>query len=201
MKQSLPHGDPVMVRQGDANEGYKRLPEGLKAVNELGAAGLDTFEDPIQGGVTEYAELRRRARGAKIMVDALARRTGDPTSVLRADAADMIGIHPDQAGSLSRVMQHARLAKAFGVPVVIGGTGYTAVGTAAYQHLTAVATPGSPCGELGGVFDHGMPCSLVKRPLPMQHGSVVLSDEPGTGVDLDENALANVEGGRKEWSK
>lgn len=192
---------PGVVLQGDANEGYRTIADAQRAVEELGAAGLDVFEDPLKGGVSEYRTLRQKNRGAKIMVDALARRTNDLLAVLQAGAADVIGIHPDQAGSLSRVMQHVRLAQAFDVPVVIGGTGYTAVGTAAYQHLTAVATPGGPCGELGGVFDHGMPCSLVKQPLPMRSGSVILPDSPGTGVDVDETALAKYEQGSKAWSR
>ena len=81
--------------------------------------------------------------------------------VLQKGSADIIGIHPDQPGSMSRVIQHVHLAESFGVPAVIGGTGYTGIGTAAYQHITAAATPGGRCGELGGVFDHGMPRSLV----------------------------------------
>ena len=189
------------VLQGDANEGYKTLPEACQAVDELGAAGLDFFEDPLKGGVEDYRVLRARCHGAKIMVDVLARRTEDLLAVLRAGAADAINIHPDQAGSLSRVVQHAMLARSFGTPVIIGGTGYTAVGTAAYQHLTAVATPGGICGELGGVLDHDMPNSLVKQSLQMRDGAVILPDRPGTGVEIDEEALVERIKGQQKWSR
>ena len=189
------------ILQGDANAGYQELGAAVRAVDALGAAGLDVFEDPLAGGVDDYCRLREQlaGRGAQVMVDALARRTVDLAAVLRKGAADVIGIHPDQPGSMSRVIQHVRLAQAVGVPVVVGGTGYTCVGTAAYQHITAVATPGGKCGELGGVFDHGMPRSLVTHPLPMANGSVLLPDEAGLGVELDEEAVAQFETDRKEW--
>jgi len=191
---------PVGVRlQGDANEGYKALADACRAVERLAAAGLDVFEDPLEGGVEDYRKLREAASGAKVMADKLSRRTDDLAAVLRAHAADVIGVHPDQPGSLGRALRHVRLAQSFGVPVVIGGTGYTGVGTAAYQHLAAVATPGGPCGELGGFFDHGMPRSLVKAPLPMKDGRVFVPDTPGMGVELDEDALAEFETDRMEW--
>ena len=190
-----------IVLQGDANEGYKTLDEAALAVADLGAAGLDIFEDPLEGGVEEYAELRRRRgdSGAAVMVDKMARHTAELAAVLRSGAADVVGIHPDQPGSLSRALLHAKMAQGMGVPVVIGGTGYTGVGTAAYQHLTAVATPGGACGELGGFFDHGMPRNLVKAPLPMADGCVNIPDRPGMGTELDEEALGHCTEVTKEW--
>jgi L-alanine-DL-glutamate epimerase-like enolase superfamily enzyme len=190
-----------VLLQGDANCGYKELSEASRAVEDLGAAGLDVFEDPLDGDADDYCRLRDglAGRGAKVMVDALARRTEDLIAVLRNGSADIIGIHPDQPGSISRVMQHVQLAEAFGVPAVIGGTGYTGIGTAAYQHITAAATPGGRCGELGGAIDHGMPRSLVRQTLPMENGFVLLPDQPGLGVELDEASLAHFETDRKEW--
>ena len=186
------------VLQGDANNGYETMAEARIAVKALGAIGLDILEDPIEGDVPKYQKLSG-ASGCKIMVDHLARRTDDLMSVLVAKAADVIGIHADQPGSLSRALFHARLAQAFGLPVVIGGTGYTGIGTAAYQHLTAVATPGGPCGELGGAVDHGMPRSLVKTPLPVRNGVLSLPDTPGLGVELDTDALAEFATDHREW--
>ena len=186
------------VLQGDANEGYKTIDTARTAIKQLGDAGLDIFEDPLKGGVSEYRQLLGTG-GAKVMVDALSRRTEDLIQVLRQEAADVVGIHPDQPGSLSRVMNHTRLAQAFNMPVVIGGTGYTGVGSAAYQHVTAVVSAEGPCGELGGAFDHGMPYGVVRQPLPMQNGFVTIPDTPGLGVSIDEDALSRLEQGRKEW--
>jgi len=189
---------PGAVLQGDANQGYKTLPEAREAIERLGAAGLDIFEDPLEGGVADYRQLKGTP-GAKVMIDMLARRTCDLAAALKADACDMVNIHPVQPGGLRKVLQHAQLVQSFGVPVIIGGTGYTAVGSAAYQQLSAAAVPAAPCGELGGFFDHGMPRSLVKQSLPMHDGAVTLGDAPGSGVELDEEALAEFAEGREEW--
>lgn len=190
-----------IVLQGDANEGYETLEDAARAVRELGAAGLNIFEDPLRGGPAEYAELRGRARegDAKIMVDVLARRTDDLVEVLKLEAADFVGIHPVQPCSLSRAIHHTRLAQESDVPVVIGGTGYTGISSAAYQHLAAVVTPGGVCGELGGFFDHGMPRNLAAEPLPMKDGAVILPKRPGHGVELNEDALADFVVGSRTW--
>ena len=186
------------VLQGDANEGYKTIEDARTAIKQLGDAGLDIFEDPLAGGVSEYRQILGTG-GAKVMVDALSRRTEDLVQVLRQDAADVVGIHPDQPGSLSRVLLHARLCQAFNMPLVIGGTGYVGVGSAAYQHITAVVAAEGPCGELGGAFDHGMPHGVVMQPLPMEDGCVTIPDTPGLGVSIDEDALSRLEQGRKAW--
>jgi L-alanine-DL-glutamate epimerase-like enolase superfamily enzyme len=185
------------ILQGDANCGYKTIETAREALKQTGDAGLDIFEDPLEGGPADYAKLANS--GAKVMIDALSRRTSDLVECLKIGAAEVVGIHPDQPGSLTKVREHVMLARAFNVPVVMGGTGYTGVGTAAYQHLTAVLTPGGCSGELGGAFDHGMPRGTVKKPLPMADGFVTLPDEPGMGVEVDEDAIAEFGQGRQEW--
>jgi L-alanine-DL-glutamate epimerase-like enolase superfamily enzyme len=102
---------------------------------------------------------------------------------------------------MSLVVAHARMAQAFGKPVVMGGTGFTGIGTLAYMHLTAVCTPDGPCGELCGVIDHGMPCSLVKQLPSYRQGRVTLPDCPGLGIELDEANLSRFRQGQKKWEK
>jgi len=198
--RTIASGDVVL--QGDANEGYRKLEDAAQAVHELGAAGLSIFEDPLRGDAAAYAELRRRSKegDAKIMVDVLARRTEDLAEVLRLEAADFVGIHPVQPCSLSRAIRHTHLAQESGVPVIIIGTGFTGISSAAYQHLAAVVTPGGVCGELGGFFDHGMPRNLAAEPLPMKEGAVTLPDRPGHGVAVNEEALAEFAVGTRTWS-
>jgi len=198
IREVVPEG---LVLQGDANEGYETIDEAVRAVSVLSDEGLDLFEDPLRGDVEAYRQLRNNCNGAraKIMVDALARSTSSLASVLMAGAADAINIHPDQPGSLSRVIHHARMIQAFGVPVHIGGTGYVAVGSAAYQHMTAVVGSEGPCGELGGVYDHHMPTSFVREPLKISNGCVQIPDTPGIGVELDDQKLEPYAEESRQW--
>ncbi len=189
-----------LVLQGDANEGYQTIEEARRATESLGAAGLNIIEDPLRGDVEEYCQLGKACRnGARIMTDALARKTSDLVRVLAAGAADVIGVHPDQPGSLVTALLHVKMARCFGVPVVLGGTGYTGVGVAAYQQLTAVALEDGPSGELGGFNDHGMPESLITAAPHIERGCAQISNLPGLGVTLDEEALARYQTGQRQW--
>lgn len=188
-----------LILQGDANKGYKTVDDAKKAVRILGDKGLDIIEDPLSGGIDDYRSLCNSCDGrAKIMVDELARETSSLIQVLRAGAAEVIGLHPDAPGSLTNALLNAKIAEAFGVPVVIGGTGYTGVGPAAYQHLTAVLASG-PCGELGGFYDHGMPAKFIESSLPTEDGLVTIPDLPGLGVEVDNESLSRFEQGSKTW--
>jgi len=64
-----------------------------------------------------------------------------------------------------------------------------------------VVTPGGPCGELGGFFDHGMPRSLVEAPLPMRDGVVCLPGSPGLGVAVNWEAVSEFEEDHREWRR
>ncbi|MFH0796332.1 MAG: mandelate racemase/muconate lactonizing enzyme family protein [Candidatus Omnitrophota bacterium] len=189
---------PKAILQGDANNGYKNFKAAARAVKKFGEAGLDFFEDPLEGSTEDYCRLRKIG-GARIMVDAKARRTRDLLITLTAGAADIINIHPDQPGSLSKVAAHVQITRAFNIPVAIGGTGYTGIGTAAYQQMSAALTPDMACGEMGGFFDHGMPCSFVRKPFKMAKGYVYLPETPGNGVELNEEAMKEFQKGSREW--
>jgi len=177
--------------QGDANRGYKTHPEAIAAVEELGNAGLDIFEDPLLGNLDEYRQLRGRSR-VKIMIDHFNRREDDYREALEKQACDIMNLHPIQPGGLGKAMAKVKAADQAGVAITVGGTGFTGFGTEAYHQLSAVACPGALCGEAGGFIDHGMPFSLVKRPVPIVNGSVLVSDAPGLGMELDEERLMSL---------
>jgi len=86
------------------------------------------------------------------------------------------------------------------MPVVVGGTGYTGVGTAAYLHITAATTPDGPCGEIGGFLDHGMPCSFLEQPFEIQDGYMNLPKGPGLGVTINKEVLKDFTESQNEWS-
>ncbi len=189
IRESAP--DLVML-QADANGGYTGLTDAVRAVGVFGDAGLDLFEDPMAGGAEEYAELRRRCRGgrAKIMVDELARETGILEQALRCGAADAVNIHPDQPGSLTLVRKHIGMAGEFGIPVFIGGTGYTGIGSAVYWQLSAALLPGQPCGELGGFLDHGMPVGSALTGNAVKDGVMYFDSAlHGSGAIFDYEAM------------
>ena len=182
----------LVTLQGDANCGYQSLEVCVKVVKALEEAGLDIFEDPMAGLPEKYADLRRRLGGCrvKIMIDEFARTSKLLVRTLKANAADVVNIHPDQPGSLTAARRNIQLAQSFNVPVLLCGTGYTGIGSIAYQQLAAALLPGMPCGELGGFWDHGMPASSCTHHFPVKDGHITFDPAvPGTGAAFDEEAM------------
>ncbi len=174
--------------QADANKGYAAAEVSTETMKALEQAGLDTVEDLIDGDLDDLRALRG-CSSVKIMPDEPARTLQGIAEILQAGAADVINLHPNQQGTFSEAKARYWTAAAFGIPALVGGTGYCGVSTAAYQQLAAVIGLDGPCGELGGAFDHGMPEDLVKNPLTVRDGQLILPQTPGLGVELDEEAL------------
>lgn len=181
--------------QGDANEGYKTIADAEKAVRAFGAEGLNIFEDPLEGNAQCYSQLRQKlaGKGASIMVDVLTREITDLVQVLKNNAADILNFHASEMGSITSLLRHIHLAESFRVPFFVGGTGFAAAGSAAYQHIAAAVSTELPAGELGGYIDHGMPKPLVSNPLVKNLAFVEIPDTPGLGVSLDEDAIKEFE--------
>ncbi|MFI4910106.1 MAG: mandelate racemase/muconate lactonizing enzyme family protein [Sedimentisphaeraceae bacterium JB056] len=181
-----------ILLQGDANEGYKSIEDAQEAVLAFGDAGLDIFEDPLKGTPKDYCLLRKNlaGKGAKIMVDILTRKLSDLVDVIRNESADILNFHASEMGSITSLFQRIHLAESFNLPFLIGGTGFAAVGSAAYQHITAAVSTKFPAGELGGYIDHGMPKPLVQKPLLESLPNVKIPNTPGLGVSLDNSALS-----------
>ena len=169
-------GESVTI-QGDANRGYifrELLEDGLSL---LRGAGLDVFEDPCDGTAEQYAELRSLGE-SKIMLDVDARSNARLESFLAADACDMVNLHPCQQGTLSNALARANVCRGYDVQVMVGGTGFIGIGTAAYHHLAGCIGTSLPCGEVGGNLDHGMPPDLVDG-TDLHPASITLKDTPG----------------------
>ena len=73
-----------------------------------------------------------------------------------------------------------------------GGEGFLGGGTAAYHHLAAVIGLSFPCGELGGIVDHGFADDIIRAGHPVRDGEVEPSEAPGIGVEIDEESLSKL---------
>lgn len=172
----------------DANGGYKNVEQFKQLLPVFAVAGLNIAEDPIAGGYDQFALLRNKT-AAKIMIDIKVRTEENLRLALAAGAADIINLHPNQQGSLSRAMARAKASEIMGCKVWIGGTGSFGVQAAAYQQLASVIGTSMPCGEIGGLFDHGFADDIIEAPYKLENGFVTLPAVAGLGIRLDENAI------------
>ena len=184
--------------QADVNCGYKDFTKAKNAIEKFGALGLDVIEDPLSGTLEEYRKLRADD-GVKIMVDSGARTLRDVGAIISKGAADIINQHPCQQGGLERAKMVHSAACSMDIPTMIGGTGFLGVGTAAFQTLASVIGLDFPCGELCGIIDHGFPQKIVKELYAVENGNALIPNEPGLGIEIDEESLDNLTDKHMSW--
>lgn len=172
----------------DANGGYKNVEQFNQLLPVFASEGLNIAEDPISGSYEQFALLRNKS-ASKIMIDIKVRTEENLRLALAAGAADIINLHPNQQGSLSRAIARAKASEIMGCKVWIGGTGSFGVQAAAYQQLASVIGTSMPCGEIGGLFDHSFADDIIEAPYKLENGSVTLPTGAGIGIRLDENAI------------
>lgn len=177
--------------QADANAGYTTDIGASRLLEQFAAAGLTVIEDPFAATLDEYALLCRENESPRIMLDAPTRGWAGLREICEKRAAHQINLHPCNQGRFAEILQRAAMAKAAGIPVAIGGTGFTGIGAYGFAHIAAVAGTDMPYGECGGAFDHGMPVWSTTEPLPVVRGELQLPSAAGHGGVLD---FAAVEG-------
>lgn len=176
----------------DANRGYKDVKQFYELLPEFSSAGLSIAEDPIDGSYEDYANMRGKT-ATKVMADIKVRNEETLKLALMAGAADIINLHPNQQSTLTRAIARAKASEIMGCKVWIGGTGSFGVQAAAYQQLASIIGTSMPCGELGGLFDHGFENDIIEKPYELKNGAVTLPDVPGLGIRLDEKAIKQMQ--------
>lgn len=191
--------DKSISLTGDVNEGYSfgDLQSGL--LKDFKEAGLNIIEDPCRASPQEYAQLRSPEHPL-IMIDCLGRKDHLFSNIIDCASADIVNLHPCQQGSVSRVMKRSQACEANNIKVMIGGTGYLGIGSAAYHHLAGVAGCELPCGEIGGWFDHGMPKLIRNSSVLKTSDHAFLTDDPGHGATPNLEHLEMYLTGSKKFS-
>jgi L-alanine-DL-glutamate epimerase-like enolase superfamily enzyme len=171
--------------QGDANLGYEGIDAGREAMRRLGEAGLTVAEDPFKGTFEEYAAITAEFDTPRHMLDAPSRGWDGIAASCGMRAAHIINLHPDCQGAFSEILGRAAVARAHGIAVMVGGTGYPGVGSWPHAHLASVIGLDLPYGDICGARDHGYPESSALEMLPVVDGCFPVPDTPGHGGELN----------------
>ncbi len=138
------------------------------------------FEDPIPKD--DWADYRRLKEETPIII---APHLQNPQQVIEAvhlNAVDGINVAPSDWGFLDM----ARIAEAGDIPVWQASNVDLGVHDAFRMHASAAAPNCTLGSDLCGNFVHQH--SLLAEPL-VQDGYAIVSDKPGLGVELDEEAI------------
>ena len=174
VRRRLPDGVQVMV---DYNQALNVV-DALERGRALQAEGVAWLEEPIRHDDFRGNAEVARALDLPVQIGENFDGPKDLLRALEAQACDLVMPDLGRIGGVSGWMQAAGVAAARGIPM-----SSHLMPEASAQVLAATPT----CHWLEYVDWANM---LLKEPLRVEEGCVVMNDQPGSGLDWDEDAVA-----------
>ena len=109
--------------------------------------------------------------------------------VAKRAAADIISIKLAKAGGITRGKKIAATCEAAGLPCYAGAMWESGIGTAAHLHF-ACSTPAVRYGSDYYICNYLMIDDLIREPLKVENGDILVPHGPGLGIDVDWDAVA-----------
>lgn len=184
MRKTL--GDDVVIGV-DANEAYTAT-VAIRAIREMEAYDLGYAEQPVAAWDLDGMARVRRAVATPIIADESAFTIQDAYKILKMEAADVICVKTFKPGGLCNSKKIAAIAESCGAGVNVGGTAHGArIEAAVGAHFYASTRNMVPGGEfVMGITEED---PLVNNPFTIQDGYVNVPEEPGLGIEIDEEAV------------
>lgn len=171
----------------DANQAFN-LRTDRKFLNRLDDMGLEYIEQPLPKWDLEGMRILCEAMKTPIMADEAVFSPRDALVAITKTAADIVHLKIHKHGGILRSKTIAKMCETALIPCFGGGMLSTSVGVAAGAHLYASVNNLLPVAEfhmgLGLLKD-----DIVVEPIQVRGGVLRISDEPGLGVELDEEKL------------
>ena len=165
----------------DPNQRFRTIEATLALARDLEGYPVEVFEDPLpKEDLSAYASLRREL---DIPLALHLERPEDVQAAIGLGAADVFNLR----GTMSTVVRLGYMAEVAGMSVWRGSGLDLGILDASYAHVCA-AMPACTLGsDIIGQFMRED--DLIAEPLVYQQGHVLVPQEPGLGVQLDEDAL------------
>ncbi|HZT29178.1 MAG TPA: enolase C-terminal domain-like protein [Bryobacteraceae bacterium] len=167
----------------DTEGRFRSAAEFLPVGKGLDAVGnMLVIEDPVaKRNLAGFVELRRQLKTP------LALHTGDPKAMIQAVRMDACGIfNTGPAPSMLSFVENCYLAAAAGRPVWHGSGHELGILDAAMLHSCAAA---ANCTLPSDILSHQRVDDLIVKPINIHDSYAIVSDAPGLGVELDEDAV------------
>lgn len=175
--------DYIEVRV-DVNQGWDSMLTTKEAEALMGVAWL---EQPF--GIDDYMQHKelKNILPIPLMLDETIKSTKELKLAMHFDAVDAINVKLMKTGGIFRAQKLITTAEAFDIPCQIGSMVESSLGSAAGYHL-AMAMKNVTSTELTGPILFSKDIGNLKYSVPY----VLLSDDPGLGVTVDEDALQSL---------
>ena len=172
----------------DANAAWRSVPAAVAAIAALAnEAPPQWVEQPLGRHNLDGLRLLRQRCAVPIMADESLQSLRDAYAVARAEAADVFNVYVSESGGILAAAQIFAFAGALDIPCIIGSQAELGIGTAAAAHLgVAVAELPYPCESFGPLRYER---DIVSSGARIERGTLVPSDRPGLGVEVDPDTL------------
>ncbi|RST61176.1 muconate/chloromuconate family cycloisomerase [Siminovitchia terrae] len=159
----------------------------MKWMDAFFEVGIDFLEQPLPPedirGLAQLAAMKK----VPIMADESLATVQDALRLAEEKAADIFSLKIHKSGGMKNTVRIAGIAQAAGISCFGGTSLESSIGTAACVHAYA-SIPNLDYGsELFG--PDWLADDLVKNPLTIKDGSILVPDGPGLGVELDETKV------------
>jgi L-alanine-DL-glutamate epimerase-like enolase superfamily enzyme len=151
-----------------------------KALDDIG--NVLVMEDPFdKNDLAGYRELRKQVKAH------VALHLAEPSAMIRAIRAEACSVFNTGAGpSMASFVSNCYLAGAAGMPVWHGSSHDMGLADASYLHSCAAAPN---CTLPSDILSYQRVDDLIVQPIEIRDSYAIVSDRPGLGVELDEDAV------------
>lgn len=167
---------PEVALMADYNQGLS-VPEAVRRIHVLEELGLGWIEEPtLQEDYAGHAAIRAQVRPAIQMGENWCG-TDEMAKALAAGACDLAMPDAMKIGGVTGWLRAAALAQAHHVPM----------SSHIFQEVSAHLLAVTPTAHFLERMD--LAGAVLQQPLQFHNGAAVLGDEPGTGVQWNEEAV------------
>lgn len=179
-------GEEVQIR-ADANQAWAPV-EAIKFLKAAAEFGLQFIEQPVKRSDIDGMAQVARAVDTAVAPDEGLFDAEDALRYIRAAAADGVVMKLIKTGGLLGAQKLADVVETANLGLHLGGMpGETSICAAAAVHL-AVTLPALSWDS--GIYPYSARLDVVGQRLSPVRGAYLPPEEPGLGVELDEEALA-----------
>jgi muconate cycloisomerase len=176
----------------DANMAWRSVPEAAAAMRAFaGAAPIAWVEQPLGRRNLEGMRALRGSTGLPVMADESLQTLRDAYELARAEAADIWNVYVAEAGGVRAAAEIFALAASLDIPCILGSQAEMGIGTAACAHLAVSVAQLPHAIETFGPLRYEK--DIVKTPVPIENGWLSPPPGPGLGVELDRDAVKEME--------
>lgn len=171
----------------DANQGYKSVKKAVRFIRKLEEEGLAYVEEPFPVENKKGRLEASRSISVPMMGDESCFTPIDVAREIDLGAIGIVLVKIARTG-FYKTKKIVYLCQQAGVPCIVGSQGDSSIGAAASAHAAVAFRNIQFPAEIS--YHLRMKGELLKKPLTIHKGELVVPEGPGLGVEIDEAALS-----------